>query len=157
MTNLNVSQERLARARAVALDRFGPMLLQEALSRLCGVQGADALGRFERSMIERIENATDEASDFDLAKEFAVEQLLRALREVKCSPLVKQDVENIGDRRTHGRSENPATLAEQLDRGLEDSFPASDPPAVVSTTISGRTKPLVGTDEVLRRQRERAA
>ncbi|HHZ09532.1 MAG TPA: hypothetical protein GX405_12220 [Rhizobiales bacterium] len=57
-------------------------------------------------------------------------------------------------RRTEGRAEDPKLLEEQLREGLEDSFPASDPVAVTSTTIAGRSKELVGTDEVLRRKRE---
>jgi len=40
-------------------------------------------------------------------------------------------------------------------QGLEDSFPASDPISVISTAIPGQPKKdLVGTDEILRRQRE---
>jgi hypothetical protein len=65
-----------------------------------------------------------------------------------------QPVEVEQSRRTLGRSEKPETLENQLQQGLEDSFPASDPPAVISTTIAGRTKPLVGTDEVLRQKKE---
>ena len=58
-------------------------------------------------------------------------------------------------RRTPGRSEDPNVLEEQLLEGLEDSFPASDPVSVVTTTIPGGPKrKLVGTDEVLRRRRE---
>ena len=59
-------------------------------------------------------------------------------------------------RRTEGRAEDRSTLEEQLQEGLEDTFPASDPVSVVSTTIAGRTKKLVGTDEVLRRQAQEA-
>jgi hypothetical protein len=36
-----------------------------------------------------------------------------------------------------GRKRGPDTLEEQLDEGLEDSFPASDPVSVTSTSISG--------------------
>jgi len=57
------------------------------------------------------------------------------------------------ERRTEGRTEDPHLLEEQLHKGLEDSFPASDPISVTSTAIAGRTKELVGTDEVLRRKR----
>jgi hypothetical protein len=60
-------------------------------------------------------------------------------------------------RRTEGRAEDRSTLEEQLQEGLEDTFPASDPVSVVSTTIAGRTKKLVGTDEVLRRQAQERA
>lgn len=63
--------------------------------------------------------------------------------------------ERVADRRTPGRSERPDVLEEQLQDGLENTFPASDPPAVVSTTISGRGKRLVGTDEVLAQMRRR--
>jgi ATP-dependent protease ClpP protease subunit len=44
-------------------------------------------------------------------------------------------------RRTSGRAENPATLDEQLEEGLEDSFPASDPASVTNTAIAGGPKP----------------
>lgn len=46
-------------------------------------------------------------------------------------------------------------LEEQLETGLEDSFPASDPVSATSSTVAGASKKLVGTDEVLRRQRGR--
>jgi hypothetical protein len=59
------------------------------------------------------------------------------------------------ERRTEGRSEDPDLLEEQLAKGLEDTFPASDPVAVTSTAIAGRTKEIAGTDEVLRRKREK--
>jgi|SoiMethySBSTD1v2_1073268.scaffolds.fasta_scaffold3528602_2 hypothetical protein len=61
----------------------------------------------------------------------------------------------IRKRRTPGRAEDRQTLEEQLVEGLEDSFPASDPISVVSTVIPGCPKKApIGTDEVLRRQRE---
>jgi hypothetical protein len=44
-------------------------------------------------------------------------------------------------RRTPGRAVDRPTLEEQLDEGLEDSFPASDPVSVTSTAIPGRPKP----------------
>lgn len=43
-------------------------------------------------------------------------------------------------RRSPGRSEDPSVLEEQLQEGLEDSFPASDPVSVTSTLISGTAK-----------------
>ena len=58
-------------------------------------------------------------------------------------------------RNVRGRPKKPEALEEQLESGLEDSFPASDPPAVVSTTISGGGKKLVGVEEHLRRKREK--
>ncbi|MBS3647529.1 hypothetical protein KEU06_02670 [Pseudaminobacter sp. 19-2017] len=44
-------------------------------------------------------------------------------------------------RRTPGRAEDPETLEEQLVEGLEDTFPASDPVSVTSTTVPGSPKP----------------
>lgn len=43
-------------------------------------------------------------------------------------------------RRTPGRSEDPKVLEEQLQEGLEDTFPASDPVSVTSTLICGTGK-----------------
>ncbi|MFI0848664.1 hypothetical protein [Mesorhizobium sp. IMUNJ 23232] len=63
-------------------------------------------------------------------------------------PRPSWDREDMSARRTQGRSEIPETLEEQLQEGLEDSFPASDPPSVLSTTVAGGTK-LTGTDEIL--------
>jgi hypothetical protein len=57
-------------------------------------------------------------------------------------------------RRTPGRAEDRETLEEQLCRGLEDSFPASDPVSAVSTLISGRCKSLAGTEDHLRQIRD---
>ena len=62
-------------------------------------------------------------------------------------------IENLKNRRTAGRSENADLLEEELQQGLEESFPASDPPSVTSNTIAGGAK-LVGTDETLKQQRE---
>ena len=44
-------------------------------------------------------------------------------------------------RRTAGRAEDRPTLEEQLETGLEDSFPASDPISVTTSLISGCPKP----------------
>ena len=35
------------------------------------------------------------------------------------------------------RPNDPKEIQEELDEGLEDSFPASDPPSIVSTLIPG--------------------
>jgi hypothetical protein len=45
-------------------------------------------------------------------------------------------------RRTAGRAEDVETLEEQLEAGLEDTFPCSDPVSVTSTVIAGRCKSL---------------
>lgn len=43
-------------------------------------------------------------------------------------------------RRTEGRTEDPDMLEEQLQEGLEDTFPGSDPVSVTTTGIPGRPK-----------------
>ncbi|GAB1580348.1 hypothetical protein [Phyllobacterium phragmitis] len=43
-----------------------------------------------------------------------------------------------GGRPSKERTENPAELEEQLQEGLEDTFPGSDPVSVVSTGIPGK-------------------
>lgn len=50
-------------------------------------------------------------------------------------------------RRTPGRAEDRETLDEQLIEGLEDTFPASDPVLVTSTSISGGPKPREADDQ----------
>ncbi|MDX8528953.1 hypothetical protein RFM68_31250 [Mesorhizobium sp. MSK_1335] len=87
-------------------------------------------------------------------KEFAIEPIVLSVHRAGEHPYAKQTLEEIEGRRTEGRSENPDTLEEQLQSGLEDSFPASDSPSVVSTAIYGRTKNILGADEVLRRKEE---
>jgi len=147
------SSDELKNIRLKAISHFAPMMLHNALLRLCRTCGADSLDRFQKSMLEMVEQSSAEDADFEDMKEFAVEQLYACVREVKSSPSMTQPLEDVESRRTPGRSERPDTLEEQLQTGLEDSFPASDPPAVVSTAIAGRTKPLVGTDEVLRQRK----
>jgi hypothetical protein len=44
-------------------------------------------------------------------------------------------------RRTAGRAEDRPTLEEQLQAGLEDTFPGSDPVSVTTSLISGCPKP----------------
>lgn len=156
MTNLaNRSPEEVARLRLEAAARFGPLLLQEALCRLSQECGPESLEKFERAMTDRIEGMHEEVPDFETLKEFGIEQLLRATAGVRKAPDIKQPVEKVEERRTEGRSEQGHTLEDQLQEGLEDTFPASDPPAVISTAIPGGTKKLVGVDESLRRARER--
>lgn len=46
----------------------------------------------------------------------------------------------VAQRRTEGRAEDHATLEEQLQEGLEDTFPGSDPVSVIVTAIPGRPK-----------------
>ncbi|RVB80358.1 MULTISPECIES: hypothetical protein [unclassified Mesorhizobium] len=150
--------EDLQRLKLEASAYFGPKMLKESLLRLCQVCGSDSLERFEKNMVDQIEAMQDDdRANFETLKEFAIEQLYACVREVKSSPDMKQPLEEAETRRTSGRSQKPETLEDQLQAGLEDSFPASDPPAVVSTAIPGGSKKLVGTDEVLKKQREEAA
>ncbi|WP_027144323.1 hypothetical protein [Mesorhizobium sp. WSM3626] len=149
--------DRLRQLRLEASAHFTPMMLHEALLRLSHACGGESLERFEKAMVAQIEATKDDRADFETIKEFAIEQLYAVIREANDSPKKKQSLEKTETRRTPGRSEEPQTLEDQLQAGLEDSFPASDPPAVVSTAIPGGAKKLVGTDEVLKKQREEAA
>ena len=76
-------------------------------------------------------------------------------RPIGLLPRPGWDREDNSRRRTQGRSERPEILEEQLQEGLEDTFPASDPPSVVSTTIARRARNRVGTDEVLAERKRR--
>lgn len=154
MTNSNVNSDQLAAVELKSASHFGPLLLQEALRRLCETQTTSCLDQFERKMVDRIDAMDGDDPDFSTMKEYAIQRLYNAVAEVRNHPEARQPSEDIQSRRTPGRSENPQTLEEQLQHGLEGSFPASDPPAVVSTAISGRSKPLVGVEDVLRRKRE---
>jgi hypothetical protein len=152
----SASPEQIERLKADASALFGPVLLQEALRRLCKTLGSGCLDEFEKSMADRIDKMQDETPQFGAMKELAIEQLFAAVKAARAHPENKQPLENPASRRTKGRSEEGATLEEQLQSGLEDTFPASDPPAVVSTTISGGAKELTGVEEHLRRRREAA-
>ncbi|MBN9073017.1 MAG: hypothetical protein J0H34_15775 [Rhizobiales bacterium] len=138
------SSDELETIRRKAVYHFAPILLREALLRLCRMSGGESLDRFEKAMVEKIDQSVGEDADFSDMKEFATEQLYACIREARSSPDMTPPVEDVKSRRTHGRSEEPGTLEDQLQKGLEDSFPASDPPAVVSTAIPGRTKKRVG-------------
>lgn len=159
MSKLNTaSPEQIERLRADASAMFAPVLLREALQRLCRTQGSACLDEFEKSMANRIEDADTDVPHLEDMKELAIEQLFAATKDARAHPHNKQPLEKPSSRRTSGRSEEDETLEEQLQSGLEDTFPASDPPAVVSTAIPGgaKDKELTGVEEHLRRQREAA-
>ncbi|RUX49040.1 hypothetical protein EN742_10765 [Mesorhizobium sp. M4A.F.Ca.ET.020.02.1.1] len=149
--------EHVDETRMSAYSTFAPALLNSLAQRLARCQGAKELAEVEKSLIRLVEDAAVAAPQAEAMKEFAIELVVSTMKNVRDHPDSKSDLEEIAGRRTQGRSENPDTLDEQLDAGLEDSFPASDPPAVVSTAISGGAKEIVGTDEVLRRKKEAAA
>ena len=151
----SMSPDRVEHLKFEAYRFFGPMILKDALIRL-GERDATLIGKFENAMLDAIEKARSDMPDFDLMKEFAVEQLLGVTAQARSAPHAKQDVESVDERRTPDRSEQGSTLEEQLQAGLEDTFPASDPPAVVSTAISGGSE-LKGVEEVLREKRDEPA
>lgn len=148
------SQDELETIRLKAASHFAPILLQGALIRLRRACGEDSLDRFEKAMLDLMDKSPADDPDFEDMKEFATEHLLACIREVRSCADINSSAEDIRSRRTPGRSEKEETLEDQLQEGLEDTFPASDPPAVISTTISGGAKKLVGTDEVLAQRRK---
>jgi hypothetical protein len=133
----------LSRLQSLEIDRlkldacriFGPLVLREALHRICLTQGTDCLRKFEKDLVDQIDRYRSEDANLGDVKEFAIEQLYLATREARQFPDAKQPLEDIARRRMEDRSEKQDTLEEQLQTGLEDTFPASDPPAVVSTAI----------------------
>ncbi|WFP74803.1 hypothetical protein [Mesorhizobium sp. WSM4906] len=153
MSMRTLHPERVDETRMHAYSIFAPLLINALAQTLERRQGMKELDKLEASLLRLIEETVVAAPDGDALKEFAVELVTSTLRNVREHPDAKHDLEEIDNRRTQGRSEIPATLEEQLQSGLEDSFPASDPPAVVSTAITGGSKTIVGTDEVLRRKK----
>ena len=146
--------ERVDETRMQAYSTFGPLLIHALAQKLARCQGVRELDKIEQSLVRLVEETDVTSTDAEAMKEFAVALVVSSLRNAREHPDAKQDLEQIDERRTQGRSEDPDTLEEQLQSGLEDSFPASDPPAVVSTAITGGSKDIVGTDEVLRRKKE---
>jgi hypothetical protein len=145
--------EKLERMKLDACMTFGPMIVREALHRLAQTYGAACLDKFERAMIDRIEAHQADIPNLEDVKEFAVEQLYAEIKDAREFPDNKQPLEPISTRRTQGRSEQSETLEEQLQTGLEDTFPASDPPAVVSTAISRGGPKHANENEHLRHKR----
>jgi hypothetical protein len=142
MLRLNTATpEQLQPVRLEAAAHFGPILLCEALQRLGGACGPASIDLFEKAMMDRIEGMEDDRANFEIMKELAIEQLYGVLREVRNSSVVKAPPASAkAKRRCEGRSDDPRELEDQLQAGLEDTFPASDPPAVVSTAIPGGIK-----------------
>lgn len=146
--------ERLYETRMHAYSMFAPALINALSCRLARCRGEKELAEAESSLIRLIEDSDVTEPHADAMREFAIELVVSTMKSVRDHPDMKSDLEQIDERRAADRSENPRTLEEQLVAGLEDSFPASDPPAVISTAISGGSKDIVGTDEVLRRKHE---
>ncbi|CDX20293.1 hypothetical protein LCM4577_21820 [Mesorhizobium sp. LCM 4577] len=157
MSTHTLHPERVDETRLQAYSAFAPILINSLAQKLARQQGMKELDKLEASLVRLVEETDIAAPDSEAMKEFAVELVVSTLRNVREHPDAKKDLEEIDERRAEGRSEDPDTLEEQLQSGLEDSFPASDPPAVVSTAITGGAKDIVGTDEVLRRKKEASA
>ncbi|MDX8503189.1 hypothetical protein RFM99_33055 [Mesorhizobium sp. VK4C] len=153
MSVQNLHPDTVDEIRMQAYSTFAPVLLGAIAHRLAQCQGTKEMGEAEKSLICLIEDSDVAAPHAEAMKEFAIELVVSTMRNVREHPDSKRDLEEIDGRRAQGRSEIPETLEEQLQSGLEDSFPASDPPAVVSTAITGGSKNIVGTDEVLRRKK----
>ncbi|TGQ96378.1 hypothetical protein EN846_33900, partial [Mesorhizobium sp. M4B.F.Ca.ET.203.01.1.1] len=94
-----------------------------AAQKLARHQGMKELDRLETSLIRLVEEMNVAAPESEVMKEFAIELIVSTLRNVREHPDAKQDLEEIEGRRAEGRSEDPDTLEEQLQSGLEDSFP----------------------------------
>ncbi|WP_246683417.1 hypothetical protein [Mesorhizobium sp. B2-1-3A] len=77
--------EQLQQLKSKAAACFGPLVLHEALLRLCQARGSDGLAAFEKSMVRRIEAAQNEQADYESIKELGIEQLYAWIREVKAS------------------------------------------------------------------------
>ena len=104
------SSDELETIRLKAVSRFAPIMLHEALLRLCRACGGESLDRFEKAIIDAIDNSSADNADFEDMKEFATEQLYACVREVKSSPDMTHPLKDLQSRRTHGRSEKPETL-----------------------------------------------
>lgn len=90
-----------------------------------GIRSEEAQMSVARSLMSYVRAGVSRAAD-----------LKHLLEEEDRPPLVTGS-----ERRTLGRAEDDETLQEQLDEGLDGSFPCSDPISVTSTAISGCPKP----------------
>lgn len=121
LTNTEI-EGRLTALRDVVLE-----LLREAPGEAAGMRAA-----LER--MAAVENHQEDPGTLP-SRAFAVEGA--RLREIN---LIRGHLQPRADASGHPKDRD--TLEEQLDEGLEDSFPASDPVSVTSTAISGGAKPL---------------
>jgi hypothetical protein len=77
-----IPPEQIDRLRALARDKFGGLLLTEALRRIKSMGGEATVEDFRAAMVEKIERTeTDDAPEFELVKRLAVEDLYRASQQ----------------------------------------------------------------------------
>lgn len=137
-----LSPDEAERLQGAAVARFGPLFLREALVRLCRASGPESLEAFEQGLIEEIEFSDGAGPEAEAEREFAIEHLYFSIAEARRA---FEENAPVPDRSTRVRPVAPegsaADLEEQLQEGLEDSFPASDPLSVTSKMVS------VGSDK----------
>ena len=112
-------------------------VLRVLVQRMLGYPGASAL----LSELEKLLDVQNHQEDPGAlpSEAFAVEGAkLRELELILEGAVARPEPRA---RRTPGRSEDPKTLEEQLEEGLEDTFPASDPVSVTYTAVPGAPKP----------------
>ena len=112
-------------------------VLRVLVQRMLGYPGASELVS-ELDRLLDVQNHQEDPGALP-SKAFAVEGAkLRELELILEGVVARPDTKA---RRTDGRSEDPEVLEEQLEEGLEDTFPASDPVSVTSTAVPGCPKP----------------
>jgi hypothetical protein len=116
-------------------------VLRVLLQRMLGYSGASQLVSELEELLD-VQNHQEDPGALP-SKAFAVEGA--KLRELEL--ILEGAIPRAAGRprRTPGRAEDPETLEEQLEEGLEDTFPASDPVSVTYTAITGSPKPTPGS------------
>jgi hypothetical protein len=99
-----------------------------------GCSRIEFVGEGTESVVVTLKNPNGEDRETLIARAKAVLVQIAAFGETT-EPVA-------GGRRTAGRAEDADTLNEQLDEGLEQSFPGSDPISVTNTSIPGQPKPM---------------
>lgn len=98
-----------------------------------GLTRIEFLGEGRESVVVTVKNTQGDHGDALMARAKAMLVQIAAFGET-AEPAPQ-------GRRTAGRAEDADTLNEQLDEGLEQSFPGSDPISVTNTSIPGQPKP----------------
>ncbi|MDQ0995520.1 hypothetical protein QFZ34_000697 [Phyllobacterium ifriqiyense] len=98
-----------------------------------GLARIEFIGEGRESVVVTVKNTQGDDGDALIARAKAMLVQIAAFGET-AEPATE-------GRRTAGRAEDADTLNEQLDEGLEQSFPGSDPISVTNTSIPGQPKP----------------